>query len=125
MPVPTTFALAELLARIRACDRRRRTRDVIEIGALVIDVAARTVTRGGEPIDLTVKEFDLLVELARGEGAVVRRTDLIADVWDEHWYGPTKTIDTHIWSLRRKLDEPGRDSWITTVRGVGYRLAEP
>jgi DNA-binding response OmpR family regulator len=116
------FSLAELLARIRACERRYDTADRIVVGDLEIDVRARQTTKGGTQIELPAKEFDLLLALARNAGEVVRRSELLDTVWDEHWYGSTKTIDTHMWSLRRKLDMPGAASAITTVRGVGYRL---
>jgi DNA-binding response OmpR family regulator len=118
------FSLAELLARIRACERRYDTVDRITIGDLEIDVGARQAAKGGVTIELPAKEFDLLLALARKVGQVVRRSELLDTVWDEHWYGSTKTIDTHMWSLRRKLDTPGAASAITTVRGVGYRLEQ-
>jgi DNA-binding response OmpR family regulator len=74
-------------------------------------------------IELRPKEFDLLVRLATSVGTVVRRQQLIRDVWDQHWSGSTKTLDVHINSLRRKLgDSPGSPSLITASRGVGYRL---
>ncbi len=68
---------------------------------------------------LTPKEFDVLTALAVDPGSVLRREQLIEQVWDEHWWGPTKTLDVHIASLRKKL---GDASLIATVRGVGYRL---
>ena len=73
-------------------------------------------------IELTPKEFDLLAVLAADAGAVITRRRLLEEVWDTHWYGPTKTIDVHVASLRRKL---GDAAWIETVRGVGFRLHEP
>ena len=76
-------------------------------------------------VDLRPKEFDLLWALAEAAGRVVRRERLMDDVWDEHWYGSTKTLDIHIWALRRKLDAPDSPSRISTVRGVGYRLEAP
>ncbi len=68
---------------------------------------------------LTPKEFDLLAFLADDAGAVRGRQELLENVWDPHWYGPTKTLDVHVASLRKKLGDPG---WIETVRGVGFRL---
>jgi DNA-binding response OmpR family regulator len=120
------FRLAELLARVRACTRRvDDDRDRLAVGDLVVDVAARTVTAAGATVELRPKEFELLAALARAAGRVVTREQLLSDVWDEHWFGPTKTLDIHIWALRRKLDRPDRPSRITTVRGVGYRLDVP
>ncbi len=95
------------------------------MGDLDISVDARRVLLRGEPIELSVKEFELLLMLARSVGDVVHRTDLLASIWDEHWFGSTKTIDTHVWLLRRKIDVPGAPSAISTIRGVGYRLERP
>jgi DNA-binding response OmpR family regulator len=120
------FRLAELLARVRACTRRADTRvDQLEVGDLTVDVDARIVRVKTDVIDLRPKEFDLLVALARSAGRVVTRERLLEDVWDEHWFGSTKTLDIHIWALRRKLDDPQAASRITTVRGVGYRMDTP
>jgi DNA-binding response OmpR family regulator len=117
------FRLAELLARVRACSRRvDGDRDHISINGLTIDVDARLVQVDGAAVELRPKEFDLLVALARDAGRVATREQLLSDVWDEHWFGSTKTLDIHIWALRRKIDEPGGPSRITTVRGVGYRM---
>jgi two-component system, OmpR family, response regulator RegX3 len=77
------------------------------------------VTRDGHSIDLTRKEFDLLALLASDRGAIHRRADILEQVWDTHWYGPTKTLDVHIAGLRRKL---GDHQLIETVRGVGFRM---
>ena len=116
------FSLAELLARLRVCERRETRADRIVVGELDIVVRTHRSTLSGEPLELSVKEFALLAMLARNAGEVVRRKDLLDAIWSEHWYGSTKTIDTHVWSLRRKLDRPGHESWISTVRGVGYRM---
>ena len=75
-----------------------------------------------EPLDLTTKEFDLLVHLAEHPGVVHRRNDIMESVWDTNWYGPTKTLDAHIAALRKKLNDP---RWIEAVRGVGFRLEQP
>jgi DNA-binding response OmpR family regulator len=120
------FRLAELLARVRVCTRRvDGDRDHLVVGSLSIDVDARTVQLDGVNVDMRPKEFDLLVALARDAGRVVTRERLLSDVWDEHWFGSTKTLDIHIWALRRKLDAPDAQSRITTVRGVGYRMDVP
>jgi DNA-binding response OmpR family regulator len=79
---------------------------------------------GDEELDLSLKEFDLLYELARNAGNVVSRDDLMTRVWDENWFGSTKTLDVHIGWLRRKLgDDANEPRWIETVRGVGFRFA--
>jgi DNA-binding response OmpR family regulator len=118
------FRLAELLARVRAAARRvDGDRDHLTVGAVSIDVDARIVQVDRETVELRPKEFDLLVALAREAGRVVRREQLLSDVWDEHWFGSTKTLDIHIWALRRKLDQPDEPSRITTVRG--YRMDLP
>ena len=119
------FGFRELVARIRAVRRRsapppdEERPAVQDLGALCIDHRARRVLVRGQEIALTPKEFDLLAKLAEDPGAVVRRETLIGDVWDEHWWGPTKTLDVHVASLRKKL---GDARLIGTVRGVGYRL---
>lgn len=120
------FGLAELLARVRACTRRIGTdRDHLVVGDLTVDVDVHAVRIDDQVVELRPKEFDLLVALARNAGHVVTRERLLEEVWDEHWYGSTKTLDIHIWALRRKLDRPDEPSRITTVRGVGYRLDVP
>ena len=124
------FKLAELLARVRAQLRRvehPRSRDHLDLDGLAIDVGARRVFLDGQEIELRAKEFDLLVRLAADAGNTVTRETLMAEVWDEHWFGSTKTLDVHMSSLRRRLGEqPGEPSRITSLRGIGYRweLAE-
>jgi DNA-binding response OmpR family regulator len=117
------FGFRELVARIRAVQRRVGVSTppgrVQRIGPLEIDRDGRRVRLRDEEIDLTPKEFDLLVFLAETPGVVRTREDIIAHVWDEHWWGPTKTLDVHIASLRRKL--AGLEA-ITTLRGIGYRF---
>lgn len=116
------FGFRELVARIRAVTRRTaRTNPVapLEVGPLRVDRRARQVWLGDAEIVLAPKEFDLLALLAAEPGAVLTRERILDEVWDPHWFGPTKTLDVHVASLRRKLGDPG---WIETVRGVGYRL---
>jgi DNA-binding response OmpR family regulator len=76
----------------------------------------------GVQIQLTAKEFDLLAFLASDVGTVHTRTEILESVWDAHWYGPTKTVDAHVASVRKKL---GDADWIQAVRGVGFRLEPP
>jgi DNA-binding response OmpR family regulator len=120
------FRLAELLARIRAHLRRTRPTappDQVRVGELLVDRAARRVTVEGLSVELRAKEFDLLAMLAAEAGRVVTRERLMGEVWDEHWFGSTKTLDTHVSTLRQKLAAAsGTPSRITTLRGVGYRL---
>jgi len=121
------FRVAELLARIRALLRRgERTRPSgtqTVHGDLRVDGPGRRVWVGANEIDLAPKEFDLLAVLVREAGTVVTREHLIDEVWDEHWFGPTKTLDMHVSSLRRKLgDDSAAPRFISTVRGVGYRF---
>jgi two-component system, OmpR family, response regulator RegX3 len=123
------FAVGEVIARIRAVLRRGRgARPVhgrVVVGGLTIDRAARRAFLGETELDLTRKEFDLLDRLARDPGHVVTRETLMSDVWDENWFGSTKTLDVHVSWLRRKLgDDPLAPRYIHTVRGVGFRLGE-
>jgi DNA-binding response OmpR family regulator len=121
------FGARELVARIRAVARRTQPSSdpapaVVTIGGLEIDHRARRVTLDGNEIGLTPKEFDLLAFLAGDPGAVYRRETILDEVWDPHWYGPTKTLDVHVAAVRKKLGDAG---WIETVRGVGFRLVAP
>ena len=122
------FSGAEVIARIRAVLRRGRRDqspdpETMRIGELEVDTRARSVRLAGETVELSRKEFDLLVRLVRDSGHVVTREQLMSDVWDENWFGPTKTLDVHIGWLRKKLgDDPGAPAWIETVRGVGFRF---
>lgn len=121
------FKLAELLARIRAQFRRIETQTLSRttFGDLTIDLRARRIWIRDVETTLRAKEFDLLARLLGDVGVVVTRETLMTDVWDEHWYGSTKTLDFHISALRRKIDEPNTDSRITTLRGIGYRYELP
>jgi two-component system, OmpR family, response regulator RegX3 len=120
------FAVAEVVARIRAVLRRARHRPPAErltAGEVTVDLAARKAWRGDRELALTRKEFDLLSRLIRDPGHVVTREDLMSDVWDVNWFGSTKTLDVHMTALRRKLgDDPAAPHHIQTVRGVGFRF---
>jgi two-component system, OmpR family, response regulator RegX3 len=132
------FSGAEVIARIRAVLRRAGRGgtdggappppppDPLRFGELEVDLAARTATLAGGELELSRKEFDLLAELARHAGRVVTREDLMARVWDENWFGSTKTLDVHMGWLRRKLGDAAADPrFVHTVRGVGFRFAAP
>ena len=123
--------LAELLARIRAHLRRGTgsgaTARVLRVARLTVDVAARRVVLGAHEIELRAKEFDLLARLAADPGAVIGRETLMSDVWDENWFGSTKTLDVHVAALRSKLAAASERTGvpvprIVTLRGRGYRL---
>ena len=119
------FGFRELLARIRAVSRRTTAPlrpSALRLGELVIDPPARTAVLGDRTLELTPKEFDLLVLLAHEPGTVVSKRVILEEVWQTTWYGSAKTIDVHVASLRKKLGDPG---WIETVRGVGLRLRVP
>ena len=120
------FGFRELAARMRAVLRRTApapgatvAEAVQVLDGLTIDRRSRRVTVEGAECALTPKEFELLALLARDPGAVVTRQEILEQVWDPHWYGPTKTLDVHVASLRRKLGHP---EWVETVRRVGFRI---
>lgn len=123
------FSGAQLEARIRALLRRIGVAGedrVMTIGALTIDLRARTVDVDGSRIELTRKEFDILAHLASNSGSVVSRHDLFAEVWRQPYGGGDKTIDVHLSWLRRKLGETAAaPRYLHTVRGVGVKLVEP
>jgi DNA-binding response OmpR family regulator len=115
------FAFAELLARVRALARRTAPAQppVLRAGELQVDVARRAVTRAGRPVDLTLKEYGVLVELVRAGGAVVSAEDLLDRVWDENADPFTNAVRVTMVGLRRKLGEP---PLVETLRGAGYRV---
>lgn len=120
------FGFRELVARIAAVLRRTSRADgdggegvTVTAGRLAIDRRTRTVTVDDRPVTLTPKEYDLLLFLAEDAGAVHTRDRILREVWDEHWWGSSKTLDVHVASLRRKLGAP---ELIETIRGVGYRV---
>lgn len=118
------FAFAELLARLRVLLRREATGRVmlLQAGDLVMDLVARRVTRGGEEIDLSQREFDLLEYLLRNADTVVTRDMLARDIWKEREGVLTNVIDVYIRLLRKKVERPQLPPLIHTVRGVGYVL---
>jgi two-component system, OmpR family, response regulator RegX3 len=123
------FSAAEVAARIRAILRRTGREgpplpERLRAGDLEIEVGARRVRQAGRELHLSRKEFDLLARLVRDRGHVVTREALISDVWDENWFGSTRTLDVHVGWLRRKLgDSSVQPRYIHTVRGIGFRFA--
>ena len=123
------FSAREVVARIRAVLRRAETapegpQGPIEIGDVRLDPGRREVTKGGDVVELSRKEFELLHLLMQNAGAVVKRERLIDEVWDVNWFGSTKTLDVHVSGLRKKLgDDSSEPRYVHTVRGVGFRFA--
>lgn len=130
--VAKPFGLSELLARARAVLRRSavRTSKATEAATpeptdgLRVDVQARRIWVDAVELAATSKEFDVLALLDASRGAVVSRDRLISEVWDENWYGSTKTLDATVGRLRQKLEDAAAPAQITTVRGVGFRLED-
>jgi len=121
------FSYAELLARVRAVLRRasvRSQRGALRVGDLTLDPVTRAVRLGGEPIDLSAKEFALLHQLAEDPERVYTKRELLRDVWGFVAMGNTRTLDAHACRLRKKLGAEGGRPWVLNVRGVGYRLTE-
>jgi DNA-binding response OmpR family regulator len=121
------FELGELLARVRAVLRRAPGRtvapQVLAGGTITIDLSARRAYRGEAELHLSQKEFDLLAELMRNQGAVLSRDLILSRVWGYDYYGDSRTVDVHIRWLREKIeDDPSDPKRIITVRGVGYRF---
>jgi DNA-binding response OmpR family regulator len=119
------FSFDELLARIRVLMRGKDGESsVFRYGDIILDVESHQISKGGENIVLTQKEFALLEFLLRNKGKVSRRTRIIEKVWDIHFDYDTSVIDVYINALRKKLDDQNGKSFIETIRGVGYRINE-
>ncbi|MBK6965804.1 MAG: response regulator transcription factor [Bacteroidales bacterium] len=117
------FSFEELLARIRVLMRKSETGVVVFSAAHIeLNIEKHSVTKNGIPVELTLKEFSLLEYFLRNKGTVCRRTRIIEKVWDLHFDYDNSVIDVYINALRKKLDEPGKPSFITTIRGVGYKI---
>jgi DNA-binding response OmpR family regulator len=117
------FAFEELLARIKVLLRNKiGEQNIFETGDIVLNTDAHIVTKNGQPIELTQKEFALLEYLLRNKGKVSRRSRIIEKIWDIHFDKDTSVIDVFINALRKKLDTKGKESFIQTIRGVGYRV---
>ena len=123
------FSTFELHARVKALLRRSEIRDqqtaatTIKVGPFELDPSKYEFTKNGEPVQLTTIEFDLLKLLMQHAGHVLKRDDILGNIWGEEVYVTSRTVDTHIANLRRKIeDDPDQSHWITGIRGVGYRF---
>lgn len=132
--VSKPFSVAELLARVKAILRRVEIiqpaagadQESVEVGGIHIDLASREVSINGRPVDLTAREFDLLLHFARHPGRVFNRTQLLDNVWGYGHEGYEHTVNSHINRLRAKIEsDEGEPQYIVTVWGVGYKLAAP
>ena len=125
------FGMMELVSRVNALLRRAgapaAARDELSCGPVVLTASAHTVSVDGQPVALTLKEFDLLRALMQNEGRVLSRRQLLEDVWGVTYVGETRTVDVHVQTLRQKLAAAsvGADALIQTVRGVGYCVKSP
>ena len=125
------FGMMELVSRVNALLRRAgapaAARDELSCGSVVLTASAHTVSVDGQPVTLTLKEFDLLRALMQNEGRVLSRRQLLEDVWGVTYVGETRTVDVHVQTLRQKLAaaSDGADALIQTVRGVGYCVKSP
>ena len=123
------FSVEQLEARVRAVLRRSSNepgRSVVVVGGLALDPGSRVATLDGSPIQLSPKEFDLLVYLAERQGTVVSKRQLMAEVWRQPYGGSEKTVDVHISWLRKKLGESAANSrYLETVYGVGVKIVDP
>jgi DNA-binding response OmpR family regulator len=123
--IPKPFAIEELLARIRAIFRRtdmqgEQDREIISVHPIQIDLHARVVTKNNKPVELTRREFDLLVVFMQNRNIVLTRDMLLDRVWGYDSRVETNVVDVYVRYLRNKLDDPGQESLIETVRGIGY-----
>jgi two-component system OmpR family response regulator/two-component system alkaline phosphatase synthesis response regulator PhoP len=122
------FSMVELIARVRACLRRAQLRpgegpELLSAGSLAVDLAKREATKSGKPLPLKPKEFDLLVAFMQHRGQTLSREQLLRRVWKYEGLGSTRTVDVHVWRLRRKIGEgPDAQVRIVTMRGNGYRF---
>ncbi|MGC6483142.1 MAG: response regulator transcription factor [Synechococcus sp.] len=127
------FSIEELMARLRAMQRRAQSftstdrQDdsvLLSVGDLMVDTSTRDVTRGEVAIQLSVKEYDLLLFLMRAKEKVLKRADIMRGVWGENFYGDDNLLDVYIRYLRQKIESPERPTLIHTVRGVGFILRD-
>ena len=120
--VTKPFEMDELLARIRALLRRAEGEEILRVADLEVNTATREVRRGERDIDLTAREYDLLEFMARNPRRVLSREFLLSRVWDQEFGVTTNVVEVYIAYLRKKVDAPGEQKLIHTVRGAGYAL---
>ncbi|MCL2678862.1 MAG: response regulator transcription factor [Dehalococcoidia bacterium] len=125
--VTKPFSMRELMARVRALLRREHAGShaggIFSFGEIIIDTARHNATRGGQPLELSPREFDLLAFLAQNKGLVFSRDQLIEKVWGYDFTGSTRTVDVHIRWLRGKIEtDPESPRHLLTIRGTGYKL---
>ncbi len=128
--VTKPFSIRELLARVRAILRRtegkKKRLGRYQFSDLELDFEAYRATKGGQPLDLSPREFELLRYLIERKGETVTRDRLLEDVWGYESYPSTRTVDTHIAKLRAKIGDSGSEPrWILTIHGVGYKFVDP
>jgi len=122
------FGVAELMARVKAVLRRRWGDDgqVVRFGEVAVNLASRSVTRGGAPVELTAQEFKLLAHLVSNSGRTFSREELLSGAWGIDYEGTPRTVDTFVRQLRQKLEpDPEEPRYILTARGLGYRFERP
>lgn len=126
--VTKPFQIEELLARVRVHLRNQQPQaqqlEKIEINDLSVEIATREVLREGKPIELTPREFDLLVYLMKNKNIVLNREQILEQVWGYDYFGDTNVVDVYIRYLRQKVDRPFTSAYIQTVRGVGYTMKD-
>lgn len=123
--IPKPFGMMELVSRIKALLRRTEPEQkgvIRQVGPIVVDTGKHTVKVSGEPVTLTFKEFELLLQLMENEGMVMTRDRLLSKIWGYDFDGETRTVDVHIRTLRQKLGTAS--NYIETIRGVGYKMEE-
>lgn len=122
------FSIKELLARITSVLRRyninsTRKEDILTLKDIRLDLIKHEVSKNGEKLDLTLKEFDLLKILLQNKGKVLSRNFLLDEIWGYEFYGETRTVDVHIRYLRKKIESAhSNEKYIETIRGIGYKI---
>lgn len=125
-PCPPTDLTSTVSKLVRKVRQRRKSPPVLHAGPLAFDLARRQVTKNGQPVSLTPKQYDLLLLLVRHAGQVVSRQSIMQEVWQTSWMGDTRTLDVHIRMIRRNIEEePSRPRFIRTARGRGYVFQVP
>ena len=126
--VTKPFQIEELLARVRAHLRKPTERevkkDILSVGELIVDLGAHEVSRDGNKIELTPREYDLLVCLLKNKNIVLTRDQLIDQVWGYDYFGETNVVDVYVRYLRQKIDKGYPTAYIQTIRGVGYSIKD-